>query len=741
MGWLCFSLVVLSLLSVGRANFAIPGTTQTINGYDTELGEDSICWKSFGTNGTETSSNILFANPLVEQFVLEEKVELLRECPDRNALHAWAPLEFQRGERLRTKEWYNYTVDIDLNITSLGGNSSQFVSDDGPRVAIQILVCELGVAGFCSPFVHEEANERLADLGESEETKQGDRHGGSHVHSAFTMVHLKPEDGPIYKIQEEIPMLVNEPGSFFAIGAIQMYLGNDDTPVHTRWDMANALEGQHRLLAYQEPAEVLEVPDSVRVVSYVAIFIVASVIVYLLFRTVQHRKHQVLRLTQGRFLIVFLIAALAATIASAFLEPKNDLYCRVGRPIIMCSAQLIYAITLGRLWRIHSVISPLLAQTLRQEQGYTYRFFTAFRRLTQRVSNTCFKQPNQKNLRRQVSEWQLALVVVLFTLPQVILQFLSVFVDVPKRNIDFNEDESKGRAECNCGSDATRSYEFLGSICFVILVIVLLLAAHTARGLPSLFNETRDIFDATVTTLMLLVLGVGILAVTNGPTTSPAVPYLVGVTLTLSITLNTSVRIMMPKLKMIRRGEIVLVSKLVSDHRQSVERKNEMYRNRKDGAQPKRSSIISGLDTTNNAMNCEFSTTLDSGDLTKSPERSPRTRSWRKPFQRKIMVQNNKTPARRLVLPLLEYQNHLSFVNQRIMSGLVVTEKDWERLRTLSLKMGNMFGQEVTFDWEVDEEEDNNGLKRLTEIPSLFESSGELDTDSEGGEPYGKILM
>ena len=90
---------------------------------------------------------------------------------------------------MRTLQYYNFTVSGTLNLTSLRPEAPTIVADDGPVVAVQIVACELGRAGFCSPFIHEEANARInakllsrqAARGGERRLKfqPGDRHGGA----------------------------------------------------------------------------------------------------------------------------------------------------------------------------------------------------------------------------------------------------------------------------------------------------------------------------------------------------------------------------------------------------------------------------------------------------------------------------------------------------------------------------------------------------------------------------------
>jgi hypothetical protein len=230
-------LVFLVLVPKAEPSFGIPGTTQTISGYDTELGKDPICWRS---DASTVEGDIPFPNPLVKNFKLLGEVALLKKCPGLNFITGEAPPEFQRGERLRTGQIYDYNVSITLEIHSLGGNV--FISDDGPLIGVQILLCKLG-AGFCSPFIHEEANARLAAQGILTPPNKGDRHGGTHTHSGFSFFKVPPEDGPLFKLDVTIPMLVNTPGEYFAVASAQMYIGEElEEPAIERYDMANALD-------------------------------------------------------------------------------------------------------------------------------------------------------------------------------------------------------------------------------------------------------------------------------------------------------------------------------------------------------------------------------------------------------------------------------------------------------------------------------------------------------------------
>ena len=836
-----------NILGVGHS---IPGTTQTISGYDTEVGMDAICWRSQGYVATNVSSlatgGINVSNPLLQNLILDVSgVTLLRSCPMNNALTAYEPIEAMRGERLRTKQLYNYTVVFSLDLSTLHPESSKpyLISDKGSYVSVQVLVCQLGRSGFCSPFIHEAANVRLYAMNSTlPKPGPGESHGGTHVHSKYQYIHLPPNmsssDQRYTNITVHVPMLINEPGQYFTIAAVQLYLGvdmasidDDDHTALVRYDMANAIHDMdRRVFTYQSPVTILEIPNSVRIVSYIVIGISGAIIAGMLYFTVVYRNHQVMKLTQGYFLMSFLFAALVATIMSMFLEPRNDLYCQISLPSILISAQFMYAITLGRLWRINTLISPLLMQTLRYKSSWIGRLSDSLQNVIIKCSSSTTS--DRVNLKRQINSKQLCIVVWVITAPQIILQALVLLLQTPYLAFEYNSDESIGRAYCHRSDDFGTSIETYGFICFGALVVVLLLVANHTRSLPCLFNETSDIFSSTLTSLCVFVVGGGIVVSTNSPTTSPALQYLLGLALAISVTLNTSVsfyaelsgfafmelvlilpppmqiRIVMPKLRLIWSGETVLVSKLVSDHSKNVRRRNFLFNSKAEttetqsGKQSELSESVYNADNINlDHQNAETTSNMDTGmgelEESVSPLRNLETSS--EPFHAVdnnsdnnhykrnafpplsfrnfcrtaiagnqetanaattshptslisassvrqqihskdgvIYISNSAAPSRRLLLPLVEMQSTLQEVNQRIMSGLGVGESDWMALRQRSVDLGQMFNDQVQFDWESSTFEttalvdvERNVRKKQTTLDTFIESGHEGESDDD----------
>jgi hypothetical protein len=65
-----------------------------------------------------------------------------------------------------------------------------------------------------------------------------------------------------------------------------------------------------------------------------------------------------------------------------------------------------------------------------------------------------------------------------------------------------------------------------------------------------------------------------------------------------------------------------------------------------------------------------------------------------------VYISTNAAPSRRLLIPLVEMQSTLQEMNQRIMSGLGVSESEWVKLRQQSVDLGQLFHDQVHFQWE-----------------------------------------
>ena len=91
-------------------------------------------------------------------------------------------------------------------------------------------------------------------------------------------------------------------------------------------------------------------------------------------------------------------------------------------------------------------------------------------------------------------------------------------------------------------------------------------------------------------------------------------------------------------------------------------------------------------------------------------------------------------------------QSTLQEVNQRIMSGLGVGESDWMALRQRSVDLGQMFNDQVQFDWESSTFEttalvdvERNVRKKQTTLDTFIESGHEGESDDDDDDDSDRI--
>jgi len=790
MQWIVLTICLVTYPSevASDISLGIPGTTNTINGYDTELGTDPICWRSqsYDEIDNQGEQKTAFPNDLIDDFSLAGEVELMEACP-RNSVNLtvhlpdiFATNQFVPGFRPRTKNSYKFRVTGSVDAAAMGAR--HFVSDRGSQLVVQVVLCRLDATGFCSPFVHEQSNARNAAHNITTKLSKGDLHGGTHVHSSKTFVPLPDCEG-LHAFSVDVPFLVNDPGDFFAIAAVQFFVGNssefvmENTPL-TRYDVANA--AAERVVKFEEPAEVSDVAQGVEIAVYIFMGISCLAILFLLGETFRHRKNQIMKLSQGNFLIALLVAALIATACVPLMNPTiSDFVCTIYPPLIAIPLQLIYAIIIGRVWRTQQVLSPLL------QEFYVTPISVAFNRMIGFLA--CAKQTN--SLKATVTNRQLSTVVFILTLPQVILQVLALSFQRSRIEIVFTEDATIGRQECRTDAPKFLSLVDFGFYFILIMNALLMVVAQASKRLPSLFNELRMISDMSFTNFVVLLIGVTILIVTNTPTSPPDVSFIIWAMMILSVTLNSSIRLLYPKLRMVWNGETVLVSKLVTNHRKEMSSKKSSVVSGESGSfREKMLKGVTGFSFGNHNGNAQqnikatenslvFSSNYTSGneisETEKDIESPPLGHDSNgslledsdvgllghksngsllddsldvlryeedQPFPRrssnglppmyaikedtvhqerpimppltpskrskslKVLVSDNVTPSRTLVVPMVKLQEKLIEINTRVTTGLGVSHEEWEDVRSMTAKLGDKFANHVTFDWESGEQ-------------------------------------
>jgi hypothetical protein len=213
-------------------------------------------------------------------------------------------------------------------------------------------------------------------------------------------------------------------------------------------------------------------------------------------------------------------------------------------------------------------------------------------------------------------------------------------------------------------------------------------------------------------------LGEGLIAVTNGPTTSPDVPYLIHIALVLSITLIASCRTMVPKLKMVWSGQEVLVSQLVEDQKQTLRKANMSRGNsrfnvtglQEDGSiiSPSyspfltRSGNVAGSAVQSELMDSRFGDEETETFLKAAPTIDEDTPilEGASDKSRKIVIRERAVPSKQLTLRMIDLQGELDMINKRIMSGMSVDKEEWKIVRRLTHKLEQTF-ENVEFEWET----------------------------------------
>ena len=498
-------------------------------------------------SGANTTSNdgIVFPNELVADFVVSEAVTLLRQCPEGVNLTVMSPPELNSPDttpRIATE--YDYIVEGSLNLSTLEGR--RIISDDGDgRIALQIIVCDAVISGFCSPFVHEQSNARLAAEGKKTSAPPGTMHGGTHIHSEWVILNL-PTNATVLNFEVTVPLKPLVGGQFFTIGYAQFFTtdsltGNASSVPLTRYDIANA--ASIPVVTFQPPPRIAEVSLTLEIIVGLVAGLASLVILFMLYQTYIHRNNQIMKLSQGKFLMVLLVSALIGSISVVFINPKNDLYCKLFPPFAYIPCTVIYAVALARVWRAQTLLSPLL------QEFYENWFTTYFNRLV----DTLAGMSDSGHLRRTVSDGRLVRVILIFTTPELILQILGQVLQPRSAGVRFNADQSEGSAFCDHSVNEFLSFATWSFLSVLILNVILLVVAQASRKLPSLFNEVKGIVAMSAFNFGIVAVGYTVVRLSQSPGSSPSITLIVWGSVVLSITLNSSIRLVWPKLKMVSK--------------------------------------------------------------------------------------------------------------------------------------------------------------------------------------------
>lgn len=424
------------------------------------------------------------------------------------------------------------------------------------------MLCELRTTKFCSPFVHYYTNQTNSSV------EFGDLHGRNHVDSEWVRKRVVPDAK--FDFQVQVPVQVNDPGLFSVIAGLLFFLSDISTfpePIYLGSVAAIPSNALEQILEFRNEPLILTTSNRALITSYVFIGLAGTVMLFLMFQLFIHRKDQVITLSQGKFLLGMCFFGLIAMVGSINFNPKNDLYCNLMGPLLLVPLHIFYSIILGRLWRINAIISPLLLLTLEREDTWSRKCVEWLSKMT-----TC---RDHRQLRRTVTDAQLARVILLWASPQIILQVCNWLLNPDQAVIVFTEDLTKGSVVCS-GIQNNGVPEVLSGVLLVIQFVAIWRFARQSQDLPSLFNEAAVIFNVTLVSVIILAVATIVVIMTSGPSTSPSVQYIIRVLGTQAMLLNASVKLVLPKLQMVWRGEAVVVTKLIADHQKKQRKKSSL---------------------------------------------------------------------------------------------------------------------------------------------------------------------
>ena len=106
-----------------------------------------------------------------------------------------------------------------------------------------------------------------------------------------------------------------------------------------------------------------------------------------------------------------------------------------------------------------------------------------------------------------------------------------------------------------------------------------------------------------------------------------------------------------------------------------------------------------------------------------------------------VTLKLDETPPRRLVLKMVDLQEALTTMNSSIMTGLVVTSRQWEEFSAMVTKLEKIFREDIEFAWQAKNGRDSDSdVDQALVLPEKASSSGMGDEESEEELPMTERL-
>ena len=487
-------------------------------------------------------------------------ITFLDSCPDQTSLEVRVNLDEKNNKSSQPPGSWKLQVGNDMHVT-VRGSMEQFTNTSEAVVVLQL--CPIGLNTLCVPVVPPRQSFR----------RLTDEPRGPYVPLINSTVTFR-EDVTEEEFESGVELKLEMTSSdTFSIVASILFINSTNHIIMAATNIPEYLSEQMVTVFDTEPIAVQK-PSWVTVV--VLSVIGSTILLYLLWHTIQIRTAQVFELSQGKFLVAMLFSGAISTSSLVLFEPKNDLYCKLWQPLIILPLHIMYAILLGRMWRIRAVISPLLLLTLEKKEHWSTKIVNIVNRFTRwgflhqgncscLLNDSDFK-PSTKKIRRTITDLQLTRVILWLCLPQLIIQLVMLVAYSDNQVIIWTDDDfPQGFEICMYRFDnsvgQSLSIVFLGVLFFMLLVL-----ARGSQDLPSLFNETENILDVAWVTMSMTAGGLVLALATRKEDTTPDIRFLTKSIILGVTTVYTCFKITWPKLIMAWSGSKVLVTKLIADH-------------------------------------------------------------------------------------------------------------------------------------------------------------------------------
>ena len=536
-----------------------------------------------------------------------------------------------------------------------------------------------------------------------------------------------------------------------------------DSNASLKFDVANLLH--QRAVFYYEQPNIMSVSLATQIVSYVIIGAATAFQLFLLGATCYYHNHSVMKLSQGSFLIVLQFAGIVSTACSCLYLPKSDVFCYLQSPLTLIPLQLMLAIVFGRLHRIISIMKPLMDWHSPQEKREMKRGFKAWKKTfmmgRSSTSSSSSKASSnnstgddadeqtvreekeaprrermlrptfpRRNIRQTYTAGHLWLFIALVSLPIIIVEIVGLTLFRSELILEMNPDQSTGRYEC--GTNREQIYSLSSTGVLFVTLFATLYQAQRSRMLPGLFNEAACVSIALISSLFVTSLGFAVIIISSDPTTSPDAAYLIEVIIVTFVASSLAIRVTLPKLRLIWKGEQVVISRMLAEHR----KESKQYAQGSDKSVSQHVSGPSSMDLLSSAESLQTTETtrtsrqdskvvesmengisrhdsemvgsmmnstsqqdskivesppLESGSVDKCRREGSVTfdetttkRAFEaldtkaQPEDTLLIIRTGEAPPDKLTFQVLRHSNVMSKVNERILSGLQVDRRGWE---------------------------------------------------------------